>query len=414
MNPRPARYDLGGEQLRQVREARGDGRRERADAGSGGGHGVSGRSRDDGGGRGRRFTGRAPGDDEVERAVRHVDHADVRVLGRADPALGHDRRGSAISRARRPGSRQVPTSRACAASVSVSAPAGGSAARSASLTSAGRERRMNAAACRCLQDVTGRPAGTTTPSPRSVSAGSLSSRGRKPKSVAARSTTWATSSIDSRSHLRVLRRGGMSCAGATRIVRRGARGDNQTFGRSLALPHTPAISRQFPPGDAAGAHLAWRCAPSAFTALATRRLPSIPPSPRTRPSAANHGGVGQRGGVAERAAFGDVLQQAAHDFAGAGLGQVGRRRGCRRGGRWRRSSSRRGPSAPSSSSSVGSWPSLSVTKAAMRLALHLVRLPTTAASATAGWSTSALSTSIVPMRWPATFSTSSMRPRSQK
>jgi hypothetical protein len=43
----------------------------------------------------------------------------------------------------------------------------------------------------------------------------------------------------------------------------------------------------------------------------------------------------------------------------------------------------------------------------------VVDAPTTADSATLGWSTSALSTSMVPMRWPATFSTSSTRPSSQ-
>ena len=40
--------------------------------------------------------------------------------------------------------------------------------------------------------------------------------------------------------------------------------------------------------------------------------------------------------------------------------------------------------------------------------------PTTAASATAGWSTSADSTSVVEMRWPDTFITSSTRPSSQR
>ncbi len=40
--------------------------------------------------------------------------------------------------------------------------------------------------------------------------------------------------------------------------------------------------------------------------------------------------------------------------------------------------------------------------------------PTTAASATAGWSTSADSTSVVEMRWPETFITSSTRPSSQR
>ena len=37
-------------------------------------------------------------------------------------------------------------------------------------------------------------------------------------------------------------------------------------------------------------------------------------------------------------------------------------------------------------------------------------MPTTAASATLGWATRALSISAVPMRWPETLSTSSTRP----
>ena len=40
--------------------------------------------------------------------------------------------------------------------------------------------------------------------------------------------------------------------------------------------------------------------------------------------------------------------------------------------------------------------------------------PTTAASATAGWDTSALSISVVESRWPDTFMTSSTRPSSQR
>ncbi len=40
--------------------------------------------------------------------------------------------------------------------------------------------------------------------------------------------------------------------------------------------------------------------------------------------------------------------------------------------------------------------------------------PTTAASATAGWSTRADSTSVVDTRWPDTFITSSTRPSSQR
>jgi len=55
-----------------------------------------------------------------------------------------------------------------------------------------------------------------------------------------------------------------------------------------------------------------------------------------------------------------------------------------------------------------------VTKAATAWPLISWLMPITAASATDGWLTSALSTSMVPMRCPATFSTSSTRPSSQK
>jgi hypothetical protein len=41
-------------------------------------------------------------------------------------------------------------------------------------------------------------------------------------------------------------------------------------------------------------------------------------------------------------------------------------------------------------------------------------MPTTAASATVGCDTSELSISAVPRRWPDTFTTSSMRPTTQK
>jgi hypothetical protein len=51
---------------------------------------------------------------------------------------------------------------------------------------------------------------------------------------------------------------------------------------------------------------------------------------------------------------------------------------------------------------------LSTTKA--QIASPVVSSATTAASATIGFDTSADSISIVPMRWPETFSTSSMRP----
>src|SRR5207244_3344250 len=59
------------------------------------------------------------------------------------------------------------------------------------------------------------------------------------------------------------------------------------------------------------------------------------------------------------------------------------------------------------SSSLGVRLDSSVTKAAIAWPFSSSGRPTTAASATAGWLTSALSTSIVPRRWPATFTTSS-------
>ena len=55
-----------------------------------------------------------------------------------------------------------------------------------------------------------------------------------------------------------------------------------------------------------------RCGQSSGGASAARRW-----------SSSTTVGVGQRGGVAEVAALGDVAQQAAHDLAAAGLGQVG-------------------------------------------------------------------------------------------
>ena len=66
------------------------------------------------------------------------------------------------------------------------------------------------------------------------------------------------------------------------------------------------------------------------------------------------------------------------------------------------------------SASLGSRPSLRVTKAATACPFSSCAFPTTAASATAGWSTSADSTSVVEMRWPETFMTSSTRPSSQR
>ncbi len=61
-----------------------------------------------------------------------------------------------------------------------------------------------------------------------------------------------------------------------------------------------------------------------------------------------------------------------------------------------------------------STPARRVTKAAMASPVISSLRPTTAASATAGWSTRADSTSVVEIRWPLTFITSSTRPSSQK
>jgi glutamate/tyrosine decarboxylase-like PLP-dependent enzyme len=72
---------------------------------------------------------------------------------------------------------------------------------------------------------------------------------------------------------------------------------------------------------------------------------------------------------------------------------------------------------PRSSSSISiepSSPPLSVTYATIAWPVVASVRPQTAASATLGWSTSADSTSIVEMRWPETFITSSTRPSSQK
>ena len=66
------------------------------------------------------------------------------------------------------------------------------------------------------------------------------------------------------------------------------------------------------------------------------------------------------------------------------------------------------------SSSVGSWPSFSETKALTISIATGSGLPITPASATAGCSISADSTSNGPTRWPAVLITSSARPTNQK
>src|SRR5262249_49211826 len=67
-----------------------------------------------------------------------------------------------------------------------------------------------------------------------------------------------------------------------------------------------------------------------------------------------------------------------------------------------------------SSSGDPVWPTRRITNALMFSPLISSGRPMTAASATAGWLTSAPSTSAVPMRWPATFNTSSARPTTVK
>src|SRR5262249_51136447 len=66
------------------------------------------------------------------------------------------------------------------------------------------------------------------------------------------------------------------------------------------------------------------------------------------------------------------------------------------------------------SPAVVSTPVFTVTKAPTPWPFNSSGLPTTAASATRGWLTSALSISDVPSLWPATFRTSSIRPTIQK
>ena len=65
-------------------------------------------------------------------------------------------------------------------------------------------------------------------------------------------------------------------------------------------------------------------------------------------------------------------------------------------------------------SSVASTAPLSVTKATICCPVVSSTLPMHAASATSWWSTRADSTSVVEIRWPEMFMTSSTRPSSQK
>ncbi|MNC85261.1 hypothetical protein D3C83_08520 [compost metagenome] len=66
------------------------------------------------------------------------------------------------------------------------------------------------------------------------------------------------------------------------------------------------------------------------------------------------------------------------------------------------------------SSSEGVWSPLRTMKAEMTSPRSSSGRPVTPASATAGWRRNAVSTSIVPMRWPAILMISSARPLNQK
>src|SRR4051794_20555508 len=69
----------------------------------------------------------------------------------------------------------------------------------------------------------------------------------------------------------------------------------------------------------------WRAhAPPAVTVSSASRLaPSAVLFLVVRLQLSDHRRIGQRRRIAERLALGDVAEQAAHDLAGAGLGQVG-------------------------------------------------------------------------------------------
>ena len=131
------------------------------------------------------------------------------------------------------------------------------------------------------------------------------------------------------------------------------------------------------------------------------------------PQLRQHAVVFQRGRVADGFfAGGDVAQEAAHDFAAAGFGQGGGEAdvvGLRPG---RRFPCGRGASVPSCRASLGS-PALSVTKTATASPLISSAGRRPRLRPRAGWLTRALSISIVLRRWPATLSTSSMRPMIQ-
>jgi hypothetical protein len=125
------------------------------------------------------------------------------------------------------------------------------------------------------------------------------------------------------------------------------------------------------------------------------------------------GALRKGGGISGVAAFCEVLEEAAHDFAGARLGQFGDHQDVLRLrdradflATWLRSSWTM--ASPGSTASPRR-----MTNATTACPVVWSAAPTTVASATAGWETRADSISVVESRCPEMFITSSTRPRSQ-
>ena len=129
---------------------------------------------------------------------------------------------------------------------------------------------------------------------------------------------------------------------------------------------------------------------------------------------AHRSSLSRRGQVAFGQAQFARLQQAAHDLAAAGFGQVGAEVDLLRRHRRAEALAARCPSSSRRRASDGSKPGFSATKALTISPAIGSGLPMTPASATAGCSISALSTSNGPIRWPDDLITSSARPTNQK
>ena len=121
----------------------------------------------------------------------------------------------------------------------------------------------------------------------------------------------------------------------------------------------------------------------------------------------------RRGVAGALAAGGDVAEEPPHDLAAAGLGQGVGEPDVVGAGQGADLLDDVGAQLLPQRLAGASWPDSRVTKAEIACPRSSSGLPTTAASATLGWLTRALSTSMVESRCPATFSTSSTRPMIQ-